>query len=449
LLSSELYSIPLGDNKYLIYAPLRYSAFIANSALVNAIADLKDGLRPSHQDAETILDFLRQMRIFEAGEEQLPLYNETGVPEPTSVTLFLTTACNLRCTYCYASAGERPVRNMPFATAKQGIDFVIHNALKKQVSSVQLGYHGGGEPTALWEVFTKSHEYARVATASAGLELHSSSATNAVLTDDQISWIVHNLTTLTISMDGFPAAHDKHRPMASGSGSSGRVEYTMKQLDRANYHYDIRMTVTADNIAHLSKSVEHIFRNFNPAAVQVEPCYQLGRWKSAPSAETDAFLNAFREARGRAVEQGRDLVFSGARVGTLSNHFCGVSRDSFSIAPNGSVSACFEVFSDDLPWAEHFFYGRPSDTGIGYEFDDLVVKRLRAQSVENRDHCRDCFAKWSCGGDCYHKALSVTGAAEFCGTERCHIIRELTKDQLLEKIWSGGGLYWLGQGYND
>ena len=67
---------------------------------------------------------------------------------------------------------------------------------------------------------------------------------------------------------------------------------------------------------------------------------------------------------------------------------------------------------------------------------------LRNQSVQNREHCRACFAKWTCGGDCYHKAVVVTGKKEFSGTGRCYINRELTKDLILEKIKEAGGVCW-------
>ena len=71
-----------------------------------------------------------------------------------------------------------------------------------------------------------------------------------------------------------------------------------------------------------------------------------------------------------------------------------------------------------------------------------VLDNLRSQSVDNRAFCEGCFAKWTCGGDCYHKSLAVNGPGEFQGTDRCHIIRELTKDQILAKVAESGGLFW-------
>jgi uncharacterized protein len=38
--------------------------------------------------------------------------------------------------------------------------------------------------------------------------------------------------------------------------------------------------------------------------------------------------------------------------------------------------------------------------------------------------------------------LTISGTKEFQGSDRCHITRELTKDQILEKIAASGGLFW-------
>ena len=62
--------------------------------------------------------------------------------------------------------------------------------------------------------------------------------------------------------------------------------------------------------------------------------------------------------------------------------------------------------------------------------------------MDKRTWCAGCFVRWSCGGDCYHKALAIHGDGEFAGTERCAIIRELTKDQILANIAEAGGVFW-------
>jgi uncharacterized protein len=142
-----------------------------------------------------------------------------------------------------------------------------------------------------------------------------------------------------------------------------------------------------------------------------------------------------------AVAHGCELTYSAARLGVITNHFCGASQDLFALSPGGNVSVCYEVFSEQEPQATTFFYGAPDDDG-GYRFDPDAVDRLRGRAETHHDFCQGCFAKWSCAGDCLNEALTV-GDGTFQGSDRCHITRELTKDQILEAIGRSGGLFWV------
>ncbi len=227
------------------------------------------------------------------------------------------------------------------------------------------------------------------------------------------------------------------------SGLPDSVIRTLRRLDSADFPYGLRVTVTAEHTENLPESIEYICAHFRPQRVMVEPAYQLGRWASAASAETEAFVASFRLAKQCAARFGRELFYSGARLGALTSHFCGVSQDAFALSPDGGVSGCYEAFSEDLPLAQRFFYGKPNvGSNDGYQFDLAVLGNLRKQAVHHRDYCNGCFARWTCGGDCFHKALTVSPNGEFVGSERCHITRELTRDQIMAKIVESGGLFW-------
>jgi uncharacterized protein len=441
-LSAEIFTIPLGEEAWIVYAPARRAAFVANRPAVEFVAKLGRGILDAGANRDgSLLALLGGLEMVGAGPEPHPCVSYRGDPQPVSVTLFLTTACNLRCTYCYASAGGAAPKFMTLETARRGIDFVAANAARLGARHIEVGYHGGGEPTLGWPVLTGSFEYARERADELNLELRSSAATNGVLSDAQIDWMVAHLGAVNLSCDGLPAVHDQCRLTPSGRGSSARVIHTLERFDEARFSYGIRLTVTADHIATLPDSVEFLC-GFHPQTIQIEPVYLLGRGAQAASAESDEFVEAYRAAARRAASHGRLVHFSGARVGTFTNHFCSVSQDNFCLSADGNVTACFEAFGEDGPWAGEFFYGRPEAEGPGYVFDAAVLDHLRSQAVENREHCRGCFAKWSCGGDCYYKWLAASGGGEFSGSARCHVIRELTKDQILEKIEAAGGLLW-------
>jgi uncharacterized protein len=443
VLSAEIFVIPLEANRFLLYAPLRRAAFVGNAGAVNLLADLKEGRGASSgasHDPET-LEFLRRLEIVDAGPETPPREVFADDPEPTSVTLFLTTACNLRCAYCYAAAGEGRARSMSLALARQGVDFVVGNALRRGADHFEVNFHGGGEPAQNWPTLTATLAHARRQAETHGLQLTAYIATNAVFSEKKLDWIVANLDGASVSCDGLPEVHDANRRTPGGKGSSASVTRTLRRFDAEDFAYGIRMTVTAAAIPHLADSVEYLCAHFRPGQIQAEPAYRIGRGADAPSAETEAFVAAFREAQGRARRYGRELTFSAARAGTLTNHFCAATQDLFALTPDGSVSSCYEVFDESNPRAPVFLYGAADGAG-GWRFDRGKIAFLHRQTVDRRAHCAGCFARWSCGGDCYHKALTVQGEGEFAGTERCDIIRALTLDQLLARIAEAGGVFW-------
>lgn len=443
-LTAEVFSVPIAQDRYLIYAPLRRAAFVGNARAVNVLADLREGraIADADHSAHALVDLLRRLAIVDSAPERRPITGFSGRPAPIAVTLFLTTACNLRCTYCYASAGDAPARFMPLEVAKRGIDYVVDNALRAGAPAFEVAYHGGGEPSVNWRTLTASFDYAKRRAHQRGIAVSGAAATNGMVNDAQIDWVVANLSGVSLSFDGLPEVHDRHRPTVAGQGSSARIMHTMRRFDEVDFAYGVRLTVTADQIASLPDSVEFVCANFHPEAIQVEPAYQLGRWSRAPSAETDEFIAAYREAQRRAARYAREIHYSAARLELLTNHFCGITQDSFCLTPDGNVSACYEAFSEAETWAPLFFYGKPDAASDGYVFDDDRLGHLRNQAVEHRPYCDGCFAKWHCAGDCYHKSLAVNGTIEFAGSERCHITRELTKDQILARIAAQGGHVW-------
>ncbi len=441
---SEFYIIPLDvSDRYIGYAPLRNTAVVLNTTAVNLLADLKSGISPVMEDksAEDLIGQLKQIGLIDVEDISLPVKEVEGNPKPTHLTLFLTTACNLRCTYCYASAGDTPIENMELSTAKQGIDFVIKNARELGEAEISLAYHGGGEPSVNWKLLTASYGYAKKQTEKFGLNIQVGMASNGVLKTRHLEWIIENLNGCSISFDGCPSVQDKHRPKANGKGSSEAVENTIRVFDSHGFKYSIRVTVTADQIFLLPESIKYICSEFKPQRIQVEPAYQMGRWKDAPSAETKGFIQAYRKADAIARNYGQLLFFSAARTGTITKHFCGVSQDSFALTPGGGISACFEVFSENNEQAETFMYGNRENDG-SFTFDLEKLNHLRSKTVDRSDFCEDCFAKWTCAGDCYHKNRGIYGDAPFSGSDRCHITRELTRDQIVRKIQEAGGIFW-------
>ena len=141
-LLEQIFSIPLEEEKYIVYAPLKGVAFIANPALVNALVDQCRAEHPQEVDNSS-LEFLHRLDFFSPAPPPVDEYAKGGVAYDT-VVLFATNQCNLRCAYCYASSGEFRPKMMSWEVAQAAVDRVMDDVLARGGTEMTLGFHGGG-----------------------------------------------------------------------------------------------------------------------------------------------------------------------------------------------------------------------------------------------------------------------------------------------------------------
>ena len=115
---------------------------------------------------------------------------------PKLVVLNLTTDCNMRCEYCYASAGDYQ-SYMTYDTALKTIEELrrINN-----YETVKVLFHGG-EPLLCYDVIEKIINYYKDHGLADKLDYYIQ--TNCVLlTEDKIKFFKENDVKISISVDG-------------------------------------------------------------------------------------------------------------------------------------------------------------------------------------------------------------------------------------------------------
>ena len=440
-ISTDLFSFPY-RGKHIIYAPFKQVAFIANDALMNWLASLSNGSKEAEDGkiANHIIDFLAKQGIIDLGEEKLPFVRDRGAFFPTAVTLFPTNSCNLRCLYCYASAGEITPKQMSWEIAKTAIDLVAQNAAQAKAQQFGVGFHGGGEPFVAWSLLTKCVEYARSLSKQLQIEVKCPSATNGVLTESQTDWVLENMTSLSVSLDGPPEVQNFQRPMDNGAESYPAVESFLKKLDQAGFDYGIRSTITDYNVERMAEMVEFFHANFNTKQVQFEPLFVCGRCLTSPlrAPEPGRFMSHFYKALDQAEKYQINLTYSGLRLGILTNTFCGACSDNFSITPEGKVTSCFEVLEKADPRSSLFFYGEYQPESNEFIIDEQNRNKLLGLTVEKMDFCSDCLAKWHCAGDCLSKVTFEGEALGARRSPRCRMNQQMTKRSLRRLLASKG-----------
>ena len=430
----------------MLYAPLGRLVARANEpAIALALAYAKDPGSFENMDADeqAVVNMFKERGFFEP--RSFP-HHEVGF-KPAQVTLFPTNRCNLRCSYCYAYGGEggkngEPLVTMSADVAKRAVDLVAHNAKERadngeNVHNFLVSIHGNGEPFCAYDIIKEIIWYGRDLAEKLGIPAVFNAATNGVLSEEQLEFVVANFDSVNISFDGLPQFQDANRPQASGKGSFAMVDRTMKRLSEAKVDFGIRTTVTADMVEYMPQIVEFVADNY-PGIEQLhfEPVWECGRCvkSSCSMPSSEAFIESYLASVKIADERGLRLVFSGARHDMIVDTFCKVSSGSFTVTPLGDVTACYEVSYRSDARSERFFFGH-YDYELGdFVFDQKKLDELSKLNVHNIAFCNDCFCRWHCAGDCAAKVLDGISLEEHSGSVRCEINRALTLNQIQRKL---------------
>lgn len=430
----------------ILYAPLGHLMARVNEPAARcalAYAGNRAAYDRMDADEQAVIDELAAHGFF----DERPLPQSDAEFCPVQVTLFPTNRCNLRCSYCYAFGGEggasgEPLREMSPAVARAAIDLVADNARAladegSDVRSFVVSIHGNGEPFCAFGLMREIVRFGRAASERVGVPVVFNTATNGVLSDEQLAFVVENFDSVNFSFDGLPAFQDTNRPTAGGFGSFAAIDKSMRTLQEAGVAFGIRTTVTADMVERMPDIVAFVADNY-PAAEQIhfEPVWECGRCATSDDAMPSAhdFTESYRAALDLARKRGVKLVYSGARQDMLCDAFCKAGSGGFTVTPTGDVTACYEVSYASDPHSRRFFFGRYDSRAGGFVFDRAKLHELARLNVRNFPYCRDCFCKWHCAGDCAAKVLDGIEPQAHAGSVRCEVNRALTLDQIRRKL---------------
>jgi uncharacterized protein len=437
----ELELLPVTDEgldrrQLIIYRPRARLAFVGNQAMADLAVAAAQGQVRQPYSAGGAEEFLEGIGFLAPDPPLPPAPGEEF--HPATAVLLMTNQCQLRCTYCYAAAGEGAAEGLDPDIGRAAIDYVCRKALDDGRDHFDLSIHGGGEPTRAWAALQTCVDHARTRELPARITMVS----NAIWSRRQLDWITENLDGLTVSVDGAPETQDRQRPFVTGRGSSGVVLRNLAELDRRGFPYAIRLTAIPP-WDQLPKNVGFLCERTQCRSLHVEPAFNTargGRPEPAP-ADCRGFARAFLDAYFVASAAGCELSYSGARAGSVAATFCTAPYDAIIVSTRGQLVTCYEVTDPTHPLAAISTIGRIADGVV--TVDTASRSRLRSMLAERRLQCADCFCYRTCAGDCYARAFGAGDNGHLTYGPRCDMNRAITRNLLLALI-SGSGGVWHG-----
>jgi sulfatase maturation enzyme AslB (radical SAM superfamily) len=290
-----------------------------------------------------------------------------------SLRLQLTTACNLRCSYCYQRHGT--ARRMAWTTLRRALDWALcAESLRPQI------IFSGGEPLLEARLIRRAVDYLETRTPAVRLALD----TNGMLLDDPtVAFLVAHDFDLDISFDGVAPAQERRAP-----GTFTRLDALLdhmrrEQPDYYRRHLRVSMTILPETLPHLADSFAYFLAKRVPE-IGIAPVF-------APEARRGPLqLAAFGQPFDRILRLSLDhhratgeipiaalRTAAAARSAPAEGRYaCGVVRgDAPTVDPGGDIYGCALLVAPSHARAPR---------GLREELRDLRIGNLRNLDVGDR-----------------------------------------------------------------
>lgn len=379
------------------------------------------------QDELAILDQEASQHVLES---KYDLDEVTEVPtrditKTRRMSILPNLKCNFSCSYCYSAQGRSSVE-MEWDTIHAAIDYFIDSE-RIEPGDISIFISGGGEPILSWQLVERIITYSHNRAEEKGFKLNIGLITNASLINDDIAkFLCEYGVVVGVSFEVLEDLQNQQR------GCFEKVSMGIDTLLQQGCTVKVNSTITPYSVHRMREMLSMMAKKYpNVAAYTMEPVTSIALFCNAEELRTfyNTFFEEYVACRKIACEYGLPLrfTFDDEYRGSVVRHCPG----KFCITPTGAISACHLVSSPKEPRFADCTYGVVDADGI--RIDTEKFAQLYGKNVLSYSECKDCYAKWSCGGEC------LTRRSTYPDTymkEVCRFNRRILLYQLIEEIKS-------------
>ncbi len=353
--------------------------------------------------------------------------------------LHLTSACNLRCTYCYAKKQDVNAV-MTSEIAHAAVDLVA----SQPFSGFCISFFGG-EPLLQFPLIRTTVDYARKQANIQGKRLALRMSTNGLLlTPEILHYCQEQEIILAISCDGNQSSHDASRRFPDGRGSFEELSAILPAILVICPSTVFASVITPVNCHALMDSLiwmwDQGIRN-----IAHEPDFSDSSWDMDTFEELtrqmdhlcDWYLATMRKREPFFLSLLENRIKSGIVNEHRENPPCDFGMEKISIAPDGTIYPCVR------------FVGTSKDFSIGHVFAGFSETREKLANLNRSEKpsCEDCDYLHRCIQYCGCNNFTSTGAINRVHPLVCEHERMLLPrcDALARTLWQEGNPLFLSR----
>lgn len=311
--------------------------------------------------------------------------------------IWTTTACNLRCKYCYEHKKDNTY--MTEIIAKKACKFIIQKHISNNDGSRLIIQIHGGEPLLNYNIIKVICNYFNQYFDRDNTKYGIRMTTNlSNVTDSMIDYIATNIEHISISIDGDKYTHDMNRQFDNGSGSFNIVSKNTKKLLKIKPLTWARMTITSDSANRLYENVTYLYdMGFRCISSAIDEFDQ--NWCDE---KYNLLLREIKKCADFLYKKQCDneYLYIGIVESALKlkkRGVCSAGRQSINIDPTGKIFACTQAVGID-------------DYCIGDIYTD--VDQMKVNQIIKLSECKN---------------IDCEGCAnyDYCPGTQCKIINKL------------------------
>ncbi len=316
------------------------------------------------------------------------------------LTLNVTHGCNMSCKYCFASTLQDRKSVMSLSVAQNAIANMLEGNPDSERYTI---YFFGGEPL-LHKQFVR--DVVEIAKEEIIFRRNKNvcfllNTNGTLIDDDMMNFFVQEKFTVTVSIDGPQKVNDANRVFLNGRGSFRRIAENIEKLKKGGVDFNLRATISPKNTRLLET-----FLFFESMEVPYSYAFTIDSdVKDRSTTHFDAngiktidkqlgeVMNFFtRKFMGKENIYCNDFQRNINRLRTKSVRYqgCAAGRSSLIVDEAGEYYPCQNMLS----------YQDMSVGNVSEGIDNSRLQLFRSKEVSQLASCRQCWAKYLCGGSC-------------------------------------------------
>ncbi len=362
---------------------------------------------------------------------------------PKLVVLNLTTDCNMRCMYCYASAGDY----QSYMSKETAIKTVKELKEINNDGKIKILFHGG-EPLLCLDVIKEVISYCEQNYKKEDIDYYIQ--TNCLLLSrDVITYLKEKDVKISISIDGCDYKSNECRVLANGGNSFNIIKNAIDEMNRQKVMINCLAVLNKKNYKYVEKTIDFFVANniynfsfnyFIKGGRGGQNSY-LALTNENLFETTKKIINKLEYYYQKGIILNEKNVFylvksiaTARKLYMCANSPCGAGLNIFGITPSGDIYPC-----DDLSSQEQFCLGNINEKHLKDILESPIIQHFACCNYDNINECKDCNLKSYCGAGCcsrkFYENDTIYSKDPICGFYKLAIpyVKDLLKNKKISK----------------